>query len=370
MTVRVFLLDILRALSLRYHMTLVVNTDAPAVLEESLGGKIRVVPLRIERQPSPWRDLLTTYHLLRLFRRERFDLVHSISPKSGLLGMLAAWLARIPIRLHTFQGEVWFTRTGLWRFILKSMDRLVGWLITDATVVSHSERAFLIEQRVLTQEKSVVLANGSIAGVDLARFRPDAEIRASLRGKHGIADSGVVLLYMGRLNRDKGILELAEAFALLARRDVNVYLWLVGADEEAMLAAVSDTLAPYRDRVFSESHVDWPEQYMAAADVLVLPSHREGFGVVIIEAAACGIPAVASRVYGLTDAMQENVTGLMHPVGDTLALRDCMATLSHDAVLRRRLGKAARARTSAEFSKQHVHAAMLSYYANLLGDGS
>ena len=368
MTVRAFLLDMLRALSLRYRVTLVVNTDAPAVLEESLGGKVRVVPLRIERQPSPWRDLVTTYHLLMLFRRERFDLVHSISPKSGLLGMLAAWLARIPIRLHTFQGEVWFTRTGIWRFILKSMDRLVGWLITDATVVSHSERAFLIEQRILAREKSVVLANGSIAGVDLGRFRPNADIRASLRAQLGVAEDAVVFLYMGRLNRDKGITELAEAFALLAARDATVYLWLVGADEEAMLAAVSETLAPCRDRVFSESHVDWPEQYMAAADVLVLPSHREGFGVVIIEAGACGIPAVASRVYGLTDAMQEGVTGLMHPVGNARALRDCMARLGEDAALRQRMGAAARARTEVDFSKQAVQAAFLAYYATLLGE--
>jgi glycosyltransferase involved in cell wall biosynthesis len=367
MTVRAFLLDTLFALSRLYSVTLVVNTETPDLLSGDLGGRVRVIPLRIERQPSPWRDLLTTYHLLMLFRRERFDLVHSISPKSGLLGMLAAWLTGVPIRLHTFQGEVWFTRTGIWRFILKSMDRLVGWLITDATVVSHSEQAFLIEQQVLAQEKSVVLANGSIAGVDLSRFRPDSEVRASLRAKHGVADNGVVFLYMGRLNRDKGITELAEAFALLARSNANVYLWLVGADEEQMLAAVSDTLAPYRDHIFTESHVSCPEQYMAAADVLVLPSHREGFGVVIIEAAACGIPAVASRVYGLTDAMQEGVTGLMHPVGSAQALCECMTTLSEDAALRQRMGEAARARTCADFSRQAVQAAFLAYYAILLG---
>jgi len=365
-TVRAFLLEILIELSSKYNLTLVVNTSAPDLLEEALGGKVRVVPLALNRGPAPFHDLLMTYRLFLLFRRERFALVHTISPKAGLLGMTAAWLARTPIRLHTFQGEVWVTRHGIWRYILKSIDRLVGWCSTDATVVSHSERDFLVGQGMLREERSIVLANGSISGVDTERFSPDIEARSFLRAKHGATDSNVVFLYIGRLNRDKGIPELAESFALLATQESNAHLWIVGPDEEGMLDLVAETLAPCRNRVHVEPFVNCPENFMAAADILILASHREGFGVVIIEAAACGIPAIASRVYGVTDAVEEGVTGLLFPVGDALALRDCMANLGGDASLRASMSKAGRDRVCMNFEKTDVCGALVEYYATLL----
>ena len=301
-----------------------------------------------------------------MFRRERFDLVHTITPKAGFIGMTAAWTARIPIRLHTFQGEVWVTRYGIWRFILKSIDRLVGWCITDAIVVSYSEQEFLIEQGILLPEKSLVLGNGSICGVDTERFRPDGKARASLRAKYGISENDLVFLYVGRLNRDKGIPELAKSFALIATQEPNARLWIVGADEEGMLELIAETLAPWRNRVTIEPRVNCPEKFMAAADILVFPSHREGFGVVAIEAAACGIPAIVSRVYGLTDAVQEGVTGLMFPVGNVLELRNCMAELSGDAEFRARLGKAGRRRVRAGFEKSDVCRNFVEHYTTLL----
>jgi glycosyltransferase involved in cell wall biosynthesis len=154
-----------------------------------------------------------------------------------------------------------------------------------------------------------------------------------------ISEQGVVFLYVGRLNQDKGLLDLASAFALLAEKDANTWLLVVGPDEEGMQRKMKAQVDVVIDRVRFVPYTDSPEQYMAAADVLVLPSHREGFGVVIIEAGAVGIPAIGSRIYGITDAIVENETGLLFEVGNVTDLANTMSRMASDKSLRHTLGE-------------------------------
>src|SRR5450830_1506828 len=215
LTIHFFLTGHIQALATKYDLTVITNTDDPNFLN-FMGLCIKVMPVPMARQISLWNDFKCLIHLICIFYREKFDLVHTLSPKSGLLGIIAAWVARTPLRIHTFQGEVWITRKGLWRSFLKSMDKLVAKLASHLLVVSQSEKSFLIEQGVVKSSQLEMLANGSICGVDINRFRPDHEMRVSIRDQLGIANSDQVILYVGRLNADKGVMDLAAAFKKIA----------------------------------------------------------------------------------------------------------------------------------------------------------
>jgi glycosyltransferase involved in cell wall biosynthesis len=369
LTIKAFLLDHLRALAGRYDVTVVANTDDPSLLRRH-GLPLDVTPVRIERRISPVSDLGALVTLWRLFRARRFSAVHSVTPKAGLLTMLAGAAARVPVRLHTFTGQVWATRTGWARWALKQADRLIARAATHVLADSWSQRDFLIAEGVVAPGKIGVLGAGSISGVDLARFRPDPAARARLRAELALPSEAVVFLFLGRLNRDKGVLELARAFSGMASRHPDAWLLVVGPDEEGLTPEVERAVQGCAGRVRILGFTDRPEQVMAAADVYCLPSHREGFGTAVIEAAATGLPAIASRIYGLTDAIQEGETGLLHAPGEPQELSGLMSRLAGDPGLRTAMGLRARRRAEQDFAAARLTAELLRHYERLLSAGA
>jgi glycosyltransferase involved in cell wall biosynthesis len=363
-TVTAFLKQHIAAAGQNYEVSVAVNTDDRECLDRrGILAALRAVP--IERKVSLLQDLRALWALYRLFRREHFGLVHSISPKAGLLAMLAAWLARVPRRVHSFTGQVWVTRRGWRRYVLKQADRLIAALATQTLIDSPSQRDFLVAEGVMSQAKAEVIGKGSICGVDGVRFHPDAQARREVRDSLGIPPNAPLLLFLGRLNRDKGVLDLATAFMLLVRRVPDAWLVLVGPDEEGLVPGIMKTCAGAADRV---RHLDFtrePERYMAAADIFCLPSYREGFGTVVIEAAAAGLPSVASRIYGITDAVVDGVTGLLHPPGDAGAIEAVLAQLLADAPMRRTMGEDARKRALADFSQLESSRELMAFYGKM-----
>ena len=364
MTAEAFLRGHLAELGKANRIFLIVNAP-DREFTGRLGIRAEVMAVPIERKVSPVRDVASLARLIRVFRTRHFHVVHSVTPKAGLLAMLAARIARVPIRIHTFTGQVWATRRGPARAFLRAMDRLIASCATHVLVDSRSQRDFLIANRVVTASKSSVLGDGSICGVDAGRFKPDEAARQRVRHEAAIPDDAVVFLFLGRLSRDKGVLDLARAFAALASANASAYLALVGPDEEELRREIGEIVSTCADRV---RHVDYtarPQDFMAAADVFCLPSYREGFGQVALEAAACGLPVIASRIYGVVDAVSEGESGLLHPPGDVPALRAQMETLLRDAALRARLGGAGRERALRDFSAARITQALLDYYGAL-----
>lgn len=366
LTLRVFMRNHMLRLAERYEVTAVANFSAEDLNGDWFPG-VRLVSIPIARQINLLADLRALVALLRFFRSERFDAVHSVTPKAGLLAMTAARLAGLPHRIHCFTGQVWATRNGLGRVLLKSADRVVAGIANHALADSVSQREFLESEAVVHRGQVEVLGAGSIAGVDLERFRPDEEVRRRIRAEWGVPHNACLLLFVGRLNRDKGVLDLAQAFAELNLDRDDIWLVVVGPDEAGVSNEFERLCGNASSHVRRINYTATPEHAMAAADIFVLPSYREGFGSVVIEAAACGVPAVVSRIYGLTDAVEENVTGLMHSPGDVAALCDCMKRLCTDSALRLRMGNVARIRAQADFSMHTVTSALVSYYEKVLG---
>jgi len=365
-TVKAFLRDQIDALSDRYQMCLVLNIVTGDPLTD-LNAKVEVVAAPIVRKISVLRDLHALLFLLALFSRRRFDAIHSVTPKAGLLAVLAGAIARIPVRIHTFTGQVWATRSGLVRDMLKTADKALARMATHLLVDSPSQRDFLVRERVVSAKKSRVLANGSICGVDASRFRPDPELRKRIRQLEGVAENAVVFLYVGRLKVDKGVLDLAQAFARLGMDYGEAWLLIVGPDEEGLRPRIEGICSPVAKRLRFVRLTTAPQEYMAAADVLCLPSYREGFGSVIIEAASVGIPAVASNIYGITDAIESNVTGLLHAAGDVADLQSRMKQMMDDQEARNRMGVNARLRAGRSYSRELVTAALLDFYGSVVG---
>jgi glycosyltransferase involved in cell wall biosynthesis len=352
-----FLEPHLLALSALHDLTLATNLRDGYSLAPAIASRLRVEHLPIARRPAPLQDARALALLRRLFQREGFRVVHTVAPKAGLLGMLAAYSAGVPVRVHTFQGEVWASRRGPMRSLLRAADQVVGQCATDVLVVSRGEQQFLEREGVLQPQRSTVLGAGSIAGVDTARFQPNARLRRDVRARLGIGADDFVVLYLGRLGREKGVLHLREAFERVQLQLPRAHLVFAGPDEERLATRLAGPAVQLLGQVGA------PESYIAAADVLCLPSLREGFGVTLIEAGACGVPVLASRLYGTQDAVVEGQTGLFHEPGDSADLARKLLLLAGDAALRQRLGRAGRARAEAEFRQERLVGALRECYA-------
>lgn len=359
MTIKAFLYEPIKRLSERYAIYVIANISEGQPLDW-LKDYATVIPVPIERKVSLFKDFVSLFRLINICRRSNFDAVHSVTPKAGLLAMLAAFISRVPMRTHTFTGQVWATKQGLKRQVLKTFDCLIAKLANHVLIDSDSQRNFLVSQGVVSSINSEVLADGSISGVDVVRFKPDVISRKDIRKELSIAESDVVILYLGRLNNDKGVVDLARAFARMGQS--HAHLLLVGPDEDNTKSKLIIQSQACMDKVHFVDFTSEPEKYMAAADILCLPSYREGFGNVIIEAAAVGVPSVGSRIYGLTDAIEEDVSGLLFQARDVDDLAEKLEKLVVDSALRNTLGHQARQRVESKFTSQRLSEAWLEYY--------
>ncbi len=360
-----FLYNQIIHLSKSHDVTVVTNITDP--LKPVLANSNVVIRhVKIMRNISLLNDIYALYKLIVLFSNSKFDLVYSVTPKAGLLAMFAGFLVRIRSRIHIFTGQVWVTRSGVRRLFLKAIDNVLAKLATHLLADSASQRQFLIDQHIVDQGKVKVIANGSISGVDLKRFKKNLKVRSKIREEQNIEEGDLVFLFIGRLNLDKGILDLADAFMLITNEYNHIKLIIVGPDETDMADQIQLKMASKSENLRLVPYTEYPEYYMNAADVLCIPSHREGFGSVVIEAAAVGIPAIGSDIYGIRDAIENGVTGILFPVRDVRALYLTMKKLIVESDVRLELGLAARDRAEHLFSQEFVTLSYVEYFEQVV----
>lgn len=353
------------------NVTALANEDGLADIYTEIDG-VKFIAVDIPRTIHLFRDIKVVFALYRIFKRNNFDIVHSTTPKGGLVCSIASKLAGVKVRLHTFTGQSWVTKTGFKRKLLMYAERLVAKLCTRCYADSESQRQFLIDNNILSPDSITVLGKGSIAGVDVQRFEPsnysDTD-RAILRDTLGVPKNGFLILFVGRVTEDKGIKELIAAFNVLIGRNLDAYLLFVGpleADGHEFLANLHNPVI--KKRIISVGYSDVPEKYMCSSDVLCLPSYREGFGTVVIEAAVTGLPAVGSNIYGLSDSIVAGETGLLVPPRDSIKLADALERLAMSPDFRSYLAKNARARALQNFSSDYVNSLVVDEYRNVMDD--
>lgn len=334
---------------------------------------VMVASVNMPRRITPVGDLRAVAALHRIISRVRPHIVHAHTPKGGLLGMIAATLAGVPVRIYHMRGLPMSTATGLRRGLLSLTEWLSCRLAHRVICVSHSVRAEAVAARLCPPEKITVLLGGSGNGVDASgQFDPDAlEHDAGMvrRRTLGIPDDALVIGFVGRLVRDKGIVELFEAWQRLRGEFPATHLLLVGPFEpgDPVPARVETELRT--DSRVTLVGMDWntPPLY-AAMDLLVLPTYREGFPNVPLEAAAMRLPVIATRIPGCVDAVDDGGTGMLVPPRDSVALADAMRRYLRDSELRRTHGRAGRDRVLREFRREAIWEALYAEYERLLAE--
>lgn len=362
-TYQAFLKGHAKALQDSYDITLIANF-ADWTGPEVAGG-VNKVHVPIQREISLIRDGIALLRLFSHLRSVHYDVVHSYTPKAGLLSNLAGRAAGVGVRIHSFTGQVWATRQGIGRVLLKAMDKLTLVCTTHALSDSPSQVAFLKSEGFA--KPILVLGEGGVCGIDTERFRPDAARRTAVRGEYGLAGDDLVFIFLGRLNRDKGILDLVEGFARAAL-GTNCKLLIVGPDEENLATTLSQHPLAQSGQIVLTGGTTSPERMLCAGDIMCLPSYREGFGSSVLEAAATGLPAIVSRIYGLTDAVVEGETGIMHEVGNVDEVADCMIRFTEDPNLRMQMGRAAYERALRDFNPKCITSELRAFYAAALAD--
>lgn len=366
-TANAFLRDHISALREDYDIYLAGNIKS----KEEISGLdvIDFFQFDIQRNIKLWADVKAVWQLFRYFKKMKFDAVHSVTPKAGLSTAIAAKMAGIKHRTHIFTGQVWATRTGLSRWILKSIDKITATLDNHVLVDGESQRQYIIKNGVVSDKKSRVLGAGSISGVNNDRFTPDDETRKKVREVLNLSDVKVVFTFMGRANKEKGIHELFKAFNNIASSHPEAYLLFFGSDEDGCLNSLSN----YNNIVDGKNfhfygRTPTPGIHLQASDVFVMPSYREGFGSSVIEASCLGIPVICSDAYGVMDAMVEGETGLRCKVADVSSLQEAMDKMLNDAEMRKQMGENGRKRVLENFKGSDITAEWVKFYKEILGD--
>jgi len=360
-----FLTEQIRLLSSEYDVYLAANGEYGSEWKNVEINAFYSFPIR--RNISVFNDVKALFSLIRYFRRMKFDAVHSITPKAGLICSLASFMTGIKHRSHTFTGQVWATRTGAMRWLLKSLDWITAHLDNHVFADGKGQRDYLIREGVVNAAKCSVMANGSICGVDIKRFEPSLSIRNRIRQELNIGGDKVVYVFLGRLNTDKGCYELLEAFNGLVKECEDAFLLMFGHVEEDVANHITDysNLVEHENYFFG-GFTNEPFNILKSSDVFVLPTHREGFGVSVIEASCAGLPVITSDVYGVVDASIDGVTGIQCTVKDVRAFKEAMKKLYDDPSLRKEMGEKGRDRIVKEFNSDLVAKAWVDFYHRIL----
>lgn len=325
---------------------------------------VRTVAVDMERRISVWKDLLSLFRLIKVIRREKPWMVHTVTPKAGLLGMMAAWICGVPVRVHTFTGLVFPTAGGLKRKVLMATDRLT---CACATFINPEGKGVMndLKRFGITRRDMKIVGNGNINGIDLDFFCRTPEVmEAAAKWKK---NDCFTFCFVGRIVGDKGMNELAEAFGKLIAEYPACRLLLVGTFEEK-LDPVSPEVKDFFRNCNQVELVGWQEDirpFLVASDMFVFPSYREGFPNVVIQAGAMDLPCIVTDINGCNEIICNGVNGLIVPPHDADRLYGAMKKMVEDEEFRSGMSHRARTAVADRFERMFVWSEIKRFYSEL-----
>lgn len=354
------------------HFDVLAVSSPGLVLDEvRIAEGVRTAPVEMTRAITPVNDLKALWRLYRLFKKEHPAIVHTHTPKAGLLGMMAARLAGVPIRLHTVAGLPLMENKGIRKKILEWAERLTYTCATRIYPNSGKLAAFLMDKGFCDAQKLQVLGNGSSNGIDTDFFQKNDALTmaaGTLREQLSLKEDDFIFVFIGRLVRDKGIEELVTAFAELEKQYAGIKLLLVGPYEpelDPLSAATIDTIATNEAII----QVDFQQDirpWLMISQVLVFPSYREGFPNVPMQAGCFHVPAIVTNINGCNEIIEHEHNGLVIPVKNMEALRDAMERLMTNKALYNHLKTHARQLITERYDQKHFWDLLLNEYQDQL----
>lgn len=369
MSLNAFCKGMLMELSERYEVVALSSSGEDLDIVGEREG-VRTIAVPMERHISLLKDFKALVKMIGVFRRERPTMVHSMTPKAGLICMMAGWLTGVPVRLHTFTGLVWPTSTGLKRKILMLTDRITCGCATHIIPEGEGVKHDLIAGKI-TKKPLKVLGYGNVMGVDMNRFRISDELKA--QSKKLRTPNVFTFLYVGRVVREKGINELCQAFDKLSGM-APVRLLLVGPYEDSLDPISEQSREIIKNNPSIESvGAKYGEDlltYYAASDCFVFPSYREGFPNTVMEAGAMGLVCIVTDINGSREIIRDGENGVIVPSKDADALFDAMLMMVRDKEKRERMAGNAREMITDRFEQGFVRKCLYDYYDEILRDKS
>ena len=364
-----FIKDMIPYLKDRYELRL-LSSPGEFLTKFSTDYGLKVYGVPMERHISPFKDLISLFRLIRVFASESPTMVHSITPKAGLLCMMAARMTRVPVRVHTFTGLVWPTSSGMIRRLLMLTDRLTCLCATHVIPEGQGVMNDLMNYGI-TNKPMKVLGHGNIKGVDMDRFRRERvkEKAVELKAKYEL-EGNFTFLFVGRIVKDKGIEELIEAFVKLQENYSKVKLLLIGRNDNDPISAEASAKMASNECILrlGTKFDDELIAHYVASDCFVLPSYREGFPNSVMEAGALGLPCIVTDVNGSREIIIPGENGLIVPSKDSTALYDAMERMLVDKESTENMASKARGLVASRFDSHYVQQCLYDYYSELLDD--
>ena len=362
MSVDTFCRGQLKMLSEHFEVVAVSSPDVELKTIEEREG-VRTIAVAMERHISLLKDVKSLLQMIRVFKKEKPDIVHSITPKAGLVSMLAAWICRVPVRMHTYTGLVFPTTTGMKQKVLIAMDRLLcacaTYINPEGQGVANDLRRFSITKKPLH-----IIGNGNVRGIDADYWKNDGYDRNDLRNNLQIEKDDFVFVFVGRLVGDKGINELVAAFKQLMVEHSNVKLLLIGPYENQL-----DPLRPETEKeietnqsIITTGNQEDVRPYYVAADAFVFPSYREGFPNTVIEAGALGLPSIVTDINGANEIIIPPQNGVIVPSKSVEALYQAMSYFLESPEELRRMANNARRMVVDRYNQQFIWGELLKVY--------
>lgn len=326
---------------------------------------VRTIFVPMERHVSLIKDIKSLFQIIKVIYQEKPYLVHSMTPKAGLLCMVASWFCRVPRRVHTFTGLVWPTAKGLTRKVLMLTDWVTCFCATH--IIPEGRGVMNDLQKYITKKPMKVLGYGNVRGVDMMKYsrRPEVEQMAERLRNHLFT-----FLFVGRIVGDKGIIELIEAFVRLNRKYKNTRLLLVGSYEEDLDPLRPETLSAIKANIAIEElgakYDDELLAYYAASDCFILPSYREGFPNTVLEAGAMGLPCIVTDINGSREIIENGKNGLIIPFKDVNALYLAMEKMIINDLDTAEMAKNARPMIESRFEQGYVRQCLLDFYDEIM----
>jgi glycosyltransferase involved in cell wall biosynthesis len=351
----------------------VLAVSSPEKLLEQVGARegVRTQPVAMTRAITPVKDIQALWKLYRLFKKEKPAIVHTHTPKAGLLGMMASRMAGVPIRLHTVAGMPLMENTGLKRKLLNFIERLTYSCATGVYPNSKHLAEFILQSRFCGPQKMKVLGNGSSNGINTRFFNVNEELQKAaceLRKQFSLTDKDFVFVFVGRLVKDKGIEELVEAFSQLKEKHPHIKLLLVGPYEPER-----DPLSPTTHKIIETDksiiHAGFQQDirpYLMISQALAFPSYREGFPNVPMQAGCLNLPSIVTDINGCNEIIEHGKNGLIIPVKDVPHLQQAMESLLTNPALYLTLQKNARQMIVDRYEQKYIWELLLKEYNDQL----
>lgn len=366
-SLRTFYADMLGLLRAQGYDVAVVSSPGQELDALAAEQGVRTLSVEMKRQIAPLSDLRSLWRLWRLMRKERPDVVHSMTPKAGLLVMTAAKLAGVPVRMHTFTGLVFPTSRGLKRTVLKLTDRITCACATHVIPEGEGVRHDLIANHI-TRKPIRVIGHGNVRGIDMEHYAVSKEIQDEAEKIRQRTGGSFVFIFIGRIVADKGIRELAEAFNRLYSENPDMRLIMLGRREPDLDPLDDKTVSTLEScpGIIEPGQQKDIRPWLAASDALAFPSYREGFPNVVIEAGAMGLPSVVTDINGSREIITDGFNGLIVKPHSTEALYNAMRRMAYDRDACRRMAEVARPHIADRWEQRRLRRLQLEFYQKAL----